>query len=75
MPWGITVPGDPTQTIYVWLDALVNYLTVTGYPHASFMHAWPPSYHFFGKVVMGAGGCFVFVVHISREEENGLAPR
>uniref|UniRef100_A0A6I8NR33 Methionine--tRNA ligase, mitochondrial n=1 Tax=Ornithorhynchus anatinus TaxID=9258 RepID=A0A6I8NR33_ORNAN len=30
--WGIPVPGDPTQTVYVWLDALVSYLTVTGYP-------------------------------------------
>jgi methionyl-tRNA synthetase len=30
--WGIKVPGDESQTIYVWLDALVNYLTVTGYP-------------------------------------------
>jgi methionyl-tRNA synthetase len=29
--WGIRVPGDPSQTIYVWLDALVNYLTVIGY--------------------------------------------
>ena len=32
MSWGIEVPGDPEQTIYVWFDALVNYLTVTGYP-------------------------------------------
>jgi methionyl-tRNA synthetase len=31
--WGIRVPGDPNQTIYVWLDALVNYLTVIGYPN------------------------------------------
>lgn len=30
--WGLRVPGDETQTIYVWLDALVNYLTVLGYP-------------------------------------------
>ena len=28
------MPDDPTQTIYVWLDALVNYLTVLGYPDA-----------------------------------------
>ena len=32
LSWGIEVPGDPEQTIYVWFDALVNYLTVTGYP-------------------------------------------
>ncbi|XP_038631615.1 methionine--tRNA ligase, mitochondrial [Scyliorhinus canicula] len=32
LKWGIPVPEDSTQTIYVWLDALVNYLTVAGYP-------------------------------------------
>jgi methionyl-tRNA synthetase len=32
LTWGIEVPGDSEQTIYVWFDALVNYLTVTGYP-------------------------------------------
>jgi len=32
LSWGIQVPNDPEQTIYVWFDALVNYLTVTGYP-------------------------------------------
>lgn len=31
--WGIPVPGDDSQTIYVWLDALVNYLTSAGYPN------------------------------------------
>jgi methionyl-tRNA synthetase len=30
--WGIRVPDDESQTIYVWLDALVNYLTVVGFP-------------------------------------------
>ena len=34
--WGIQVPGDREQTIYVWLDALVNYLTVVGYPGEKF---------------------------------------
>ena len=32
LSWGISVPGDESQTIYVWLDALTNYLTVIGYP-------------------------------------------
>ncbi len=35
LTWGIPVPGDDTQTIYVWLDALVNYLTTTGYPNSA----------------------------------------
>lgn len=30
--WAIPVPNDNTQTVYVWLDALVNYLTSAGYP-------------------------------------------
>ena len=30
--WGIPVPGDESQTVYVWFDALINYLTATGYP-------------------------------------------
>jgi methionyl-tRNA synthetase len=32
--WGLPVPGDPSQTIYVWIDALTNYLTVLGGPDA-----------------------------------------
>lgn len=33
--WGIPVPDDNTHTVYVWLDALVNYLTSAGYPDKS----------------------------------------
>lgn len=32
MPWGIPVPGDPEQVMYVWFDALVNYISTLGYP-------------------------------------------
>jgi methionyl-tRNA synthetase len=32
MPWGIDVPNDPTQVMYVWFDALVNYISVIGWP-------------------------------------------
>ncbi|MEI8270950.1 MAG: class I tRNA ligase family protein, partial [bacterium] len=32
MPWGITVPGDDTQVMYVWFDALVNYISTLGWP-------------------------------------------
>ena len=34
--WALQVPNDPSQTIYVWLDALTNYLTVTGYPDQTY---------------------------------------
>ncbi len=33
--WGLPVPGDKSQTVYVWLDALVNYYTVLGYPQTA----------------------------------------
>lgn len=33
--WAIPTPDDETQTVYVWLDALVNYLTCAGYPDAT----------------------------------------
>ncbi|KAF1769688.1 hypothetical protein GCK72_001505 [Caenorhabditis remanei] len=47
LSWGIPVPDDPSQTIYVWLDALVNYLTVSGYPQKQFV--WPPTCQIIGK--------------------------
>ncbi|KAI1328839.1 tRNA synthetases class I (M)-domain-containing protein [Xylariaceae sp. FL0255] len=58
LSWGIPVPGDDTQTIYVWLDALVNYMTITGYPNwekggswidDSVNSAWPADLHVVGK--------------------------
>src|SRR5690606_34501901 len=40
--WGIPVPGDKTQVMYVWFEALMNYLTVLGYPeHEDFKKFWP----------------------------------
>ncbi|KAB0380633.1 methionine--tRNA ligase, mitochondrial [Muntiacus reevesi] len=50
--WGIPVPGDDSQTIYVWLDALVNYLTVIGYPNAEFQSWWPTTSHIIGKDIL-----------------------
>lgn len=32
MSWGVPVPDDPAHVVYVWFDALINYLTVAGYP-------------------------------------------
>lgn len=48
--WGVPVPGDPDQTIYVWVDALVNYLTVAGYPGPH--PAWPADMHVVGKDII-----------------------
>lgn len=48
--WGVPVPGDPSQTIYVWVDALINYITVAGYPAAH--PAWPADMHIVGKDII-----------------------
>ncbi|KAJ1368471.1 hypothetical protein KIN20_029606 [Parelaphostrongylus tenuis] len=50
LPWGIPVPGDDSQTVYVWLDALVNYLSVVGYPNT--LRAWPPTCQILGKDIL-----------------------
>ncbi|CDW54659.1 tRNA-synt 1g and Methyltransf 11 domain containin g protein [Trichuris trichiura] len=55
-PWGIDVPKDASQTIYVWLDALVNYLTVAGYPDQ--LNRWPPDCHVVGKDILKFHGIF-----------------
>lgn len=52
LTWGIRVPNDDSQTIYVWLDALINYLTQAGYPFADGKGAgteWPPNVQVIGK--------------------------
>lgn len=54
--WGIPVPGDDTQTIYVWLDALVNYLTVAGYPDKKLL--WPPDVQVIGKDILKFHGIY-----------------
>ncbi len=43
MPWGVPVPGDETQVMYVWFDALVNYISTLGWPTVGsvFDAAWP----------------------------------
>ncbi|KHJ43683.1 methionine--tRNA ligase family protein [Trichuris suis] len=55
-PWGIQVPKDSSQTIYVWFDALVNYLTVAGYPDE--LNRWPPDCHVIGKDILKFHGIF-----------------
>lgn len=53
LEWGIPVPGDPTQVMYVWFEALMNYITVLGYPeHADFKNFWPASVQVIGKDIL-----------------------
>lgn len=53
--WGIPVPGDPRHIMYVWVDALTNYLTALGYPdtkNTAFRRYWPVDAHIIGKDII-----------------------
>ncbi|CAI6341617.1 unnamed protein product [Periconia digitata] len=55
LKWGIRVPGDSSQTIYVWLDALMNYATKAGYPWTpgqDYAGGWPADCHVIGKDIV-----------------------
>lgn len=52
LAWGIPVPTDENHVMYVWLDALTNYLTAVGFPDEgseSYTKYWPAQYHVIGK--------------------------
>ena len=52
--WGVPVPGDPDHVMYVWLDALTNYITAAGYPTdpERFAEFWPADLHMVGKDIV-----------------------
>jgi methionyl-tRNA synthetase len=51
--WGIPVPGDSKQVMYVWFEALMNYITVLGYPeHDDFKEYWPAQVQVIGKDIL-----------------------
>ncbi|WP_372624565.1 methionine--tRNA ligase [Falsiroseomonas sp.] len=52
--WGVRVPGDDAHVMYVWLDALTNYITAAGYPTdpEAFGKWWPADIHFVGKDIL-----------------------
>jgi methionyl-tRNA synthetase len=53
--WGVPVPDDPGHVMYVWIDALTNYLTAVGYPDTkndSFSKFWPADLHMVGKDIL-----------------------
>jgi methionyl-tRNA synthetase len=54
LTWGIPVPNDPEQIMYVWLDALANYITVIGYPDrpAEYQAFWPADVQVIGKDIL-----------------------
>jgi methionyl-tRNA synthetase len=53
--WGIPVPGAPSHVMYVWMDALTNYITAAGYPDVDgteFQRYWPANLHVTGKDIL-----------------------
>ncbi len=52
--WGVPVPGDPKHVMYVWVDALTNYITGAGYPdpNAERWSFWPANIHVIGKDII-----------------------
>jgi methionyl-tRNA synthetase len=53
--WGVPVPGNPKHVMYVWVDALTNYLTGIGYPDTDpelLARAWPADVHIIGKDIV-----------------------
>ena len=52
LTWGVPVPGDDTQVMYVWIDALSNYITILGYPDADIDEWWPAAAQFVGKDIL-----------------------
>lgn len=50
--WGIRLPQDKDHAVYVWFDALINYLTVTGYPDRNTEGWWPADVHLIGKDII-----------------------
>lgn len=50
LPWGIPVPGDTTQVMYVWFEALMNYITLLDYPNGEdYKNYWPTDLQIVGK--------------------------
>ena len=50
--WGIKVPDDKKHVMYVWLDALINYLSAIGYPDKKYKKFWPANVHIVGKDII-----------------------
>ncbi|KAF3770901.1 hypothetical protein M406DRAFT_344381 [Cryphonectria parasitica EP155] len=62
LDWGIRVPDDDSQTIYVWVDALINYLTKAGFPNwapgKQLEGGWPADVHVIGKDILRFHGVY-----------------
>jgi len=52
VPWGIPWPDDPDHVVYVWFEALINYLSATGYPDPAHARLWPADVHVIGPDIV-----------------------
>lgn len=52
LKWGVPVPNDTNQVMYVWMDALSNYITVLGYPDQDISDFWPANVQVVGKDIL-----------------------
>ena len=50
--WGVRVPNDNGHVMYVWVDALTNYLTGINFPNETYKNYWPANYHIIGKDIL-----------------------
>ncbi|MBS1718787.1 MAG: methionine--tRNA ligase [Armatimonadetes bacterium] len=50
--WGIPVPGDESKVIYVWFDALINYVAASGWPDSDWESRWPADVQWLGKDIL-----------------------
>ena len=69
--WGIPVPGDPKHVVYVWFDALLNYLSALGEEHKRF---WPPTVQVVGKDILRFHAVYwpAFLMAMFRKEDEPL---
>lgn len=60
--WGVPVPGDDDHVMYVWVDALANYITALGYPDmgpdSNYSKFWPAALHVVGKDILRFHGVY-----------------
>lgn len=76
--WGIPVPFDSKHVVYVWFDALVNYITAAGYLHDRnrFDTFWPADIHLVGKEIVRFHSIIwpVILMALGRTAQAGLRP-
>jgi len=71
--WGIPLPIDGKFSLFLWVDALINYLTTIDYPHKRFKRFWPADVHIIGKDITwhhSVMGKFTFIFRIGFTKNN-----